>query len=86
MTRIMFPFLLLVALAAVAMGVLNTRNVFGVPAAASAFFNLGLDRRRARAVRLARARLHRERLRRRHAAVATRRGGARHHRHGRSGR
>ena len=41
LTRIMFPFLLLVALAAVAMGVLNTRNVFGVPAAASAFFNLG---------------------------------------------
>src|SRR5207245_11110825 len=35
------PFLLLVALAAVAMGVLNTRHVFGVPAAASAFFNLG---------------------------------------------
>jgi putative peptidoglycan lipid II flippase len=41
MTRIMFPFLLLVALAAVAMGILNTCNVFGVPAAASAFFNLG---------------------------------------------
>jgi putative peptidoglycan lipid II flippase len=41
LTRIMFPFLLLVALAAVAMGVLNTRNRFGVPAAASAFFNLG---------------------------------------------
>jgi putative peptidoglycan lipid II flippase len=41
LTRIMFPFLLLVALAAVAMGVLNTRNVFGIPAAASAFFNLG---------------------------------------------
>jgi len=41
MTRIMFPFLLLIALAAVAMGVLNTCNVFGVPAAASAFFNLG---------------------------------------------
>src|SRR5882672_6931784 len=41
LTRIMFPFLLLIALAAVAMGVLNTRNVFGVPAAASAFFNLG---------------------------------------------
>src|SRR5213594_3623824 len=41
LTRLMFPFLLLVALAAVAMGVLNTRNVFGVPAAASAFFNLG---------------------------------------------
>jgi putative peptidoglycan lipid II flippase len=41
LTRIMFPFLLLVALSAVAMGVLNTRNVFGVPAASSAFFNLG---------------------------------------------
>jgi putative peptidoglycan lipid II flippase len=41
LTRVMFPFLLLVALAAVAMGVLNTRNVFGIPAAASAFFNLG---------------------------------------------
>ncbi len=41
LTRIMFPFLLLVALAAVAMGILNTRNRFGVPAAASAFFNLG---------------------------------------------
>jgi putative peptidoglycan lipid II flippase len=41
LTRIMFPFLLLVALAAVAMGILNTRHVFGVPAAASAFFNLG---------------------------------------------
>jgi putative peptidoglycan lipid II flippase len=41
LTRVMFPFLLLVALAAVAMGILNTRNVFGVPAAASAFFNVG---------------------------------------------
>jgi len=41
LTRIMFPFLLLVALAAVAMGILNTRHRFGVPAAASAFFNLG---------------------------------------------
>ena len=41
LTRIMFPFLLLIALAAVVMGVLNTRDVFGVPAAASAFFNLG---------------------------------------------
>ncbi|HEY3186680.1 MAG TPA: murein biosynthesis integral membrane protein MurJ [Solirubrobacteraceae bacterium] len=41
LTRIMFPFLLLVALAAVAMGILNTRDVFGIPAAASAFFNLG---------------------------------------------
>jgi putative peptidoglycan lipid II flippase len=41
LTRIMFPFLLMVALAAVAMGILNTRNRFGIPAAASAFFNLG---------------------------------------------
>ena len=41
LTRIMFPFLLLVALAAVAMGILNTRHYFGVPAAASTFFNLG---------------------------------------------
>ncbi len=41
LARIMFPFLLLVALAAVAMGILNTRNRFGIPAAASTFFNLG---------------------------------------------
>ncbi len=41
MTRIMFPFLLLVALAAQAMGVLNACNRFGVPAMASTFFNLG---------------------------------------------
>ena len=41
LTRIMFPFLLLVALAAVAMGILNTRNIFGIPAAAAAFFNVG---------------------------------------------
>jgi putative peptidoglycan lipid II flippase len=41
MTRIMFPFLLLVALAAQAMGVLNASNRFGVPAMASTFFNLG---------------------------------------------
>ncbi len=41
MTRIMFPFLLLVALAAQAMGVLNACNRFAVPALASTFFNLG---------------------------------------------
>lgn len=41
MTRIMFPFLLLVALAAQAMGVLNASNQFGVPAMASTFFNIG---------------------------------------------
>lgn len=41
MTRIMFPFLLMVALAAVAMGILNACDRFGVPASASSFFNLG---------------------------------------------
>jgi putative peptidoglycan lipid II flippase len=41
MTRIMFPFLLLVALAAQAMGVLNSCDQFGIPALASTFFNLG---------------------------------------------
>ena len=41
MTRIMFPFLLLVALAAQAMGVLNACNQFGVPALASTLFNVG---------------------------------------------
>lgn len=41
LTRIMFPFLLMVALAAQAMGVLNACNQFGVPAVSSTFFNLG---------------------------------------------
>src|SRR5215467_13666341 len=41
LTRIMFPFLLLVALAAQAMGVLNACNRFAVPATASTFFNIG---------------------------------------------
>ncbi|HUN74011.1 MAG TPA: murein biosynthesis integral membrane protein MurJ [Steroidobacteraceae bacterium] len=41
LTRIMFPFILLVSLAALTMGMLNARNVFGVPAMASSFFNLG---------------------------------------------
>jgi putative peptidoglycan lipid II flippase len=41
MTRIMFPFLLVVALAAQAMGILNASNRFGVPAMASTFFNIG---------------------------------------------
>ncbi len=41
MTRIMFPFLLLVALAAQVMGMLNASNRFGVPALASTFFNIG---------------------------------------------
>src|SRR5256885_4527344 len=37
----MYPFILLVSLAALVMGMLNARNVFGVPALASSFFNLG---------------------------------------------
>jgi putative peptidoglycan lipid II flippase len=41
MTRIMFPFLLLVAIAAQVMGMLNASNRFGVPAMASTFFNIG---------------------------------------------
>src|SRR5436853_3187259 len=41
MTRIMMPFILLVALAAQAMGVLNARDRFGIPALSSALFNVG---------------------------------------------
>ena len=41
LTRIMYPFILLVSLAALVMGMLNARNVFGLPAMASSFFNLG---------------------------------------------
>ncbi len=41
LTRIMFPFLLLVALAAQAMGLLNSCGRFGVPAMASTCFNIG---------------------------------------------
>jgi putative peptidoglycan lipid II flippase len=41
LTRIMMPFILLVALAAQAMGVLNARDRFGIPALASTFFNIG---------------------------------------------
>jgi putative peptidoglycan lipid II flippase len=40
LARIMFPFLVLVALAAQAMGILNACNHFGVPAMASTFFNI----------------------------------------------
>lgn len=39
--RIMYPFILLVSLAALSMGMLNARRIFGVPAMASSFFNLG---------------------------------------------
>lgn len=41
LTRIMFPFLLLVALAALAMGMLNAKHRFGIPASASMMFNVG---------------------------------------------
>jgi putative peptidoglycan lipid II flippase len=41
MTRIMLPFLIMVSLSAVAMGVLNTKDRFGVPASASTMFNVG---------------------------------------------
>ena len=41
LTRIMFPFLLLVAIAALAMGMLNSKHRFGVPASASMMFNIG---------------------------------------------
>ncbi|MFV0388590.1 MAG: murein biosynthesis integral membrane protein MurJ [Pyrinomonadaceae bacterium] len=40
MTRIMFPFILFIAMAALAMGVLNTKGIFGVPASASTAFNV----------------------------------------------
>jgi len=41
LTRIMFPFLPLVAFAALAMGMLNAKHRFGVPASASMMFNVG---------------------------------------------
>jgi putative peptidoglycan lipid II flippase len=41
LTRIMFPFLLLVAIAALAMGMLNAKHRFGIPASASMMFNVG---------------------------------------------
>ncbi len=41
LTQLMFPFLMLVSFAAIAMGLLNSKGKFGVPAWASSFFNLG---------------------------------------------
>jgi putative peptidoglycan lipid II flippase len=41
MTQIMMPFILLVALAAQAMGLLNSRGHFGMPALSASFFNVG---------------------------------------------
>ena len=40
MTRVMMPFLLLIALAAKAMGVLNSHGKFAIPALSSGFFNI----------------------------------------------
>src|SRR5437867_8542160 len=41
LTRIMWPFMLLVSLAALVMGILNAKHVFGPPAVASRYFTLG---------------------------------------------
>ncbi len=41
LTRIMYPFILMVSLAALVMGMLNSRNLFTAPALASSFFNIG---------------------------------------------
>lgn len=41
LTRIMYPFILMVSLAALVMGMLNATNRFTVPALASSFFNIG---------------------------------------------
>lgn len=40
LARIMYPFILLVSLAALVMGMLNAKKVFGMPAMASTFFNI----------------------------------------------
>lgn len=42
LTRIMFPFLFLVSLAALTMGALNTRRAFFIPALSSSWFNLAM--------------------------------------------
>ena len=41
LARVMYPFILLVSLAALVMGMLNAKHVFGMPAMASSFFNIG---------------------------------------------
>lgn len=41
LTRILFPFILFVGMAALSMGILNAYGRFGLPASASSFFNLG---------------------------------------------
>ncbi len=41
LTQIMFPFIVMVSMAALVMGMLNAKSVFGMPAMASSFFNIG---------------------------------------------
>jgi putative peptidoglycan lipid II flippase len=41
LTRVMFPFIVMVSMAALVMGMLNAKSVFGMPAMASSFFNIG---------------------------------------------
>jgi putative peptidoglycan lipid II flippase len=41
LTTVMFPFILMLSLAAQVMGMLNAKHVFGWPAMASSFFNIG---------------------------------------------
>lgn len=41
MVRVMYPYIALVSLSALVMGMLNARDVFGMPALASCFFNIG---------------------------------------------
>ena len=41
LTQVMYPFILLVSLAALVMGMLNAKHRFGIPALASSFFNIG---------------------------------------------
>ena len=40
LAQIMYPFILLVSIAALVMGILNAKKVFGIPAMASTFFNI----------------------------------------------
>ena len=40
LAQLMFPYLLFVSLAAIAMGLLNSKGRFGIPACASSFFNM----------------------------------------------
>lgn len=42
LTRICFPYLIFVSLAALVMGVLNSLKIFGSPASSSIFFNVGM--------------------------------------------